>query len=97
MSERKVIIIKTPSGLEAGMKEYITAGEFLDLNEGKEKEQLSQNEMAKRLMHAAVVSLDGSSENVPERLREIPIADYIFITKEVAKLVDGNFTEAKSQ
>lgn len=95
--ERKTNIVTTPSGIEVGIKEFITAGEFLDLQDSADGNELSQKEIAKRLMAAAVVSVSGNTENIPERLREIPIPDYLFLTKEVAKLVSADFTKAETQ
>jgi hypothetical protein len=97
MSERKTKTVTTPSNVAVELQEYITAGEFLDLNEESEKSSLSKTELAKRMMQLAIVSIDGSPENIPARIREFPLSDYTFLSREVKALVDGNFTEAKTQ
>jgi hypothetical protein len=95
MSERKTKILTTPSGVAAELKEYISAGEFLDATESKDGE-IPKSELAKRLVALAVVSLNGSKETIPNALRELPLADYLFLSKEIAKLTNADFTEAKT-
>ena len=97
MAERTTKTVTTPSGKSVALKEYITAGEFIDLNAAKDAEQISKVELAKRLLDIAVVSIDGNAENVSQALRDLPLPDYTFLSKEVAKLVGGDFTEAKAQ
>jgi hypothetical protein len=96
MAERKTKTVTTPSGVSVELKEYISAGEFLDVTESKDASEISKNELAKRLVQTAVVSLNGSKENVPAALRELPLPDYLFLSKEVAKLTSADFTEAKT-
>ncbi len=95
MSERKTKSITLPSGAAVELKEYISAGDFLDATEAKD--DIPKAELAKRLVLIAVISVNGSSENVAAAIRELPLADYIAISKEVAKLTNADFTEAKSQ
>jgi hypothetical protein len=97
MTERKNKTVTTPSGASVELKEYISAGEFLDLNEAKTGEELSKSELAKRLVTAAIVSIDGAAENVEAIIRSLPLGDYLFLSKEVTKIVNGDFTEAKTQ
>lgn len=89
--------VTTPSGAVIELQEYITAGEFLDIQEASEKENLTKTQVARRLMEAAVVSVNGVKENVPVLLRELPVSDYTFLANEIKNLVDGDFTAAKSQ
>jgi hypothetical protein len=97
MSERKNKTVTTPSNHTVELKEYISAGEFLDINDAKEGADLSKSELAKRLVNIAVVSIDGSTEDIPNKLRDLPLGDYLFLSKEVTKIVNGDFTEAKTQ
>lgn len=98
MSERKTNNVTTPSGTEVAMREFISAGEFLDLDDAMENgAELSPKAKAKRLMLLAVVSIAGSTENLSERLRELPVSDYLFLAQEVSKLVKADFIEAKNQ
>ena len=96
MSERKNKSVTTPSNHVVELKEYISAGEFLDINDAKEGTDLSKSELAKRLVNIAVVSIDGVTENASGLLRDLPLADYLFLSKEVTKIVNGDFTEAKT-
>jgi hypothetical protein len=94
MAERKVNSVTTPSGIPVELKEYITAGEFLDATEGKE--DIAKSELAQKMILLAVVSLNGSTENILATLRALPLSDYTFISKEVAKLANADFTQAKT-
>jgi len=96
MQERKTKTVTTPSGAIVELKEYLTAGEFIDLNDVKDGAEISKAQMAKRILDLAVVSINGSTENISDALRELPVADYIFLNKEVAKLIEGDFTGAKA-
>jgi hypothetical protein len=97
MSERKLKAVTTPSGVPVELKEYISAGEFLDATESKDATEISKSELAKRLVQIAVVSVNGSKEDVTTALRDLPLPDYLFLSKEVAKLTNADFTEAKNQ
>jgi phenylpyruvate tautomerase PptA (4-oxalocrotonate tautomerase family) len=94
MAERKTKSLTLPSGATVELKEYISAGEFLDASESST--EISKNELAKRLVQLAVVAVNGSKENVPAALRELPLADYLAISKEVAQLTSADFTSAKA-
>lgn len=96
MSDRKTKTITSPSNHTIELKEYISAGEFLDINDAKDSAELSKSELAKRLVNIAVISIDGSTEDIPNALRALPLGDYLFLSKEVTKIVNGDFTEAKT-
>jgi hypothetical protein len=96
MAERKIKSVTTPSGVPVELKEYISAGEFLDATESKDAAEISKSDLAKKLMLLAIVSVNGSKENVADALRELPLPDYLFLSKEVAKLTNADFTEAKT-
>jgi hypothetical protein len=95
--DRKTKSLTTPSGTVVEMKEYLTAGEFIDLSDENEKGALTKSQFAKRIMDSAVVSVNGAKENVSALLRDLPLPDYTFLSKEIAKLVQGDFSEAKTQ
>ena len=44
-----------------------------------------------KLIETAVISLDGSSENLADRLQDLPSKDYTAILTEVKALADWNF------
>jgi hypothetical protein len=96
MSERKTKTLTLPSGKTIELKEYISAGEFLDATDTKDGD-IPKSELAKRLVALAVVSINGSQDNITAALRELPLPDYLFISKEVAKLTNADFTEAKNR
>jgi hypothetical protein len=95
MSDIKTQTVTTPSGVPVEIKECLTAGDFIDANDNPT--ELSKVQLGKKLMDLAVVSINGDVTNIPAALRALPIADYVFLNKEVAKLIEGNFTTAKSQ
>jgi len=97
MAERKTKTVTTPSGVPVELKEYISAGEFLDATETKDGTEMPKAQLAKKLVEAAVKSINGSPDSIANNLRELPLGDYLFLSKEVAKLTSGDFTEAKNQ
>lgn len=96
MSARKISQLTLPSGAIVELKEYISAGEFLDATEVRDGAELSKSDLAKKILSLAVVSVNGSTENISDALRELPLKDYLVLSKEVAKLTNADFTEAKS-
>jgi hypothetical protein len=96
MAERKLKALTTPSGIAVEMNEYISAGEFLDATETKDGAELPKPELAKRIVQLAVVSINGSKEDIPNALRALPLQDYLFLSKEVAKLTNADCMEAKN-
>lgn len=95
--DRKTKQLTTPSGAAVEVKEYLSAGEFIDLTEESEKLSLSKSQLTMRLMESAIVSINGAKENIAALLRDLPLPDYTYLSKEVAKLVTGDFSEAKTQ
>lgn len=88
--ERATREIITKGGVKAVLKTYLTYGET-------EPTLMIENkvEQSKKLMEQAIVSLEGSSENILERLRELPVYAYTEIAQEVSKAVSGDFQPAK--
>jgi hypothetical protein len=87
--------ITTPSGVPIELKTFLSAGDFLDASESPT--ELSKVQLSKRIMDVAVVSVNGVTTDIPTALRSLSLADYIFLGKEVAKLVEGDFIKAKNQ
>lgn len=96
MAERKTKSLALPSGGTAEIKEYITAGEFIDITESKDAAEVPKTELAKRLILAALESLNGSKDDIATRLRDLPLHDYVVLNKEIAKLTSGDFTATKN-
>jgi hypothetical protein len=94
MEENKTNTVTTPAGVAVVLKQFISGGDFLDASEARNGVEPTKVQLAKRLMDAVVVSVNGSATDVPTALRALPLTDYIFLSKEVAKLT--NFTEAKT-
>jgi hypothetical protein len=95
MDENKFNTVALPSGKTAVLKSYISGGDFIDATDTQDGKDLSKIQLAKRLMDVVVVSVEGVTENIPTLLRALPLADYVFISKEVAAL--ANFTKAETQ
>lgn len=88
--------LTTPSGKKLVLKE-LTGGDFLDATASNNDADVSKHELSRRLMVAAVASVDGATENIEALLRALPLADYVALSKEVAKMISGDFSEAKTQ
>ena len=107
--ETKVITLK--SDKKAEIKTYLTARERNELRgvffgnfkidaaggkpEIKEIDGSVLGKAEEKLLELAVVSFDGSTENVLQRLLDGSTADYDEVVAEAGKVEGGNFTEAK--
>jgi hypothetical protein len=96
--------ITTPRGFKVVVKGYLTAREvnavLTDLFKSQEISAADKSPKLSmlvgiqrnvKLIETAVISLDGSIENVAERLQDLPSKDYTAILTEVKGLADGNF------
>ena len=96
--------VTTPAGHKVTVKEYLTAREVNGvLTELFKSQEVSADDKNPRLslvigvqrniklVEAAVVSLDGTTENLSERIQDLPVSEYTAILNEVKGLADGNF------
>ena len=100
---RETKTITTPSGIKVELKTYLTIGEVNDALRVIFKDQeatpgtdakipmLVGIERNIQLVIAAVVSLDDSNENLPERIKGLRLTDYNAIFAEVKELSEGAF------
>jgi hypothetical protein len=91
MSNRETKEFTTPNGRTLVLKTYLTAREMFTVTDNKD---LKDSEKTQKLAEAGIVSLDGSSENIGERLLDLPLADYTAIVKELTGLI-SDLTETK--
>lgn len=91
MSDRATKEFSTPSGTKLVLKTYLTAREMFTVTDNKD---LKDSEKTLKLAEAGIVSLDGSTENIGERLLDMPLADYTSVVKELTSLV-SDLTETK--
>jgi hypothetical protein len=107
MSDRPAKEITTPGGHVVAIKEYLTAREVNGvLSEIFKSQEISTDEANSgksrisllvgiqrniKLVEAAVLSLDGSGDNLAERLQDLPASEYTFILNQAKGLADGNF------
>jgi hypothetical protein len=87
--------ITTPSGHKIVLKDYLTAREMLPILKtgSPTPTQADSIDKALQMIQAAVVSVDGSTENILDTIQDYPMSDYLFITKEVAGLTDFQTTK----
>jgi hypothetical protein len=101
MSDRETKEIETPLGHKAVVKTFLTGREvdailgdlFKDQQSG-EKPSVPMTlgiQRNNKLIEAAVVSFDGSAENIFERVQDLPASEKAFILKQVQELAGGNF------
>ena len=88
--EREIKDLVTSSGKKFAIKAYLTFSEF-------EPTTLIEDTLKRsaKLIELCLVSLEGVAENAYTRARELPVADYTDIAKEVAKAINGNFPTEK--
>lgn len=97
MSDIQTQSVTTPSGVPVELKTVLSAGDFIDANDTPNGTELSKVQLAKRLMDVAIVSINGVTNDIPNALRALSLPDYVFLSKEVKKLIDGDFTKAETQ
>lgn len=101
MSDRETKEITTPLNHKAVVKAYLTGREvdailgdlFKDQQSG-EKPTIPMTlgiQRNNKLIEAALVSLDGNTENIFDRLQELPASEKSFILNQVNELAGGNF------
>lgn len=108
--ERQTKAVTTPDGKELVLKSYLTAKErndyLLELAQnGLTKSSLEDAQSsavtvatiksAKKLFETAIVSYDGSPENIVGRLEEAKSDEYDFALNEAGEILAGNFRKAK--
>jgi len=88
--------ILTPNNHKVVMKEFVTAREFIPVMKDAPAEPTPADNIAKglKMIEIAVISIDGSTENIADLVQDLPLEDYLFISQEVAKL--ANFQKTKS-
>lgn len=106
--ETKEII--TPSGLKVLVKTWISAGEAnivkqemlktmkIDPSTGKQTSEITGDfliSQEKTLLGLLVVSVNGETETVVDKLLESRNEDYQFVISEVNKIYSGNLTPEK--
>jgi hypothetical protein len=109
--ERETKTISLPSGKEVVLKSYLNARERNEYRnvffsnfkigleaKGPEVKEVSGDVMVKaeeKLIESAVVSFDGSSENILSRLLDGKPEDYDTLVIEAGKIAGANFQTAK--
>jgi hypothetical protein len=82
--ERETKEYVTPGGVKVLMKTYLTAREAVPVVDSKE---LSDVEKSQKLAAAAIISLNGDTENISERMLDLPIKEYSAILTELTALI----------
>jgi len=101
MSDRETKEITTPLEHKAVVKTFLTGREVDAILGDLFKDQQSGENPTipmtlaivrnNKLIEAALVSLDGSTENIFDRIQELPASEKAFILKQVQELAGGNF------
>lgn len=99
MSERLLHECLTSSGHKYEMIEYITGGEGRSMGflASTESSVENQEKLQDLMITTAVKSLDGSSENILERVKDLPLTDYTEIIQETTKLFGGLDDQKKTK
>lgn len=90
MADRTTKSFTTPGGHEVVMYDYITGGEMQEIARKAPKDasdRVGQIEAGNQAIVIAVRSLGGSSEDLLQRILDLPLADYQAISEEVSGLI----------
>ena len=93
MSETENKVIKLPkSGKEATVRQYITAGLYMDLQE------IPFNKRIKPTVEALVIEFDGNTENVYDRIRkDLHASDFMLIEKNIVEILQKETGENEEE
>jgi hypothetical protein len=84
MSERETKEFTTPQGHKLVLKTYLTARELMPITDDKD---LKDSAKTHKLAEAGIVSLGGDTQNIGERMLDLPVTEYTAIVKELTGLV----------
>lgn len=87
--------LQTPGGHTVLIK-VLSVREMLPIIKARPENPTQEQNIDSNLamVEAAVVSIDGSSENIPEAIQGLPFTDYAFLSKELSTLT--GFQETKN-
>jgi hypothetical protein len=74
----------TPGGLNVVIKTYLTAREAMPVIDGK---TLTDMERSQKLASEAIISIDGATEGLSDKLLDLPIQEYTAILAEITELI----------
>lgn len=78
-----------PSGIKVTILEYVTAGLMMDFNLQEEKEK------QKFLIESVVKSVNGSTENIYNQLRDLRLNDWVIVDGAVSALIEQDLPDKK--
>jgi hypothetical protein len=84
--------LTTPGGHKVVLYTYLTARETLPL---LSDEKLSTQQKSQKLAVTAIFSLDGSPDDIENRILDLTLPDYTFLLTQTKDLIDGGFPTAK--
>ncbi len=84
MNDRETKEFTSPGGHKVVLKTYLTAREFTPIVDDKD---LTNSAKTQRFAVASIVSLDGETEGIGDKLLDLPLAEYTAIVKEVGGLI----------
>jgi hypothetical protein len=85
MTDRPTKTVQTEGGHTVVIKTYLTARETMP---AVDTPDLPNSKKTQLIAEQAIVSLDGSSENIGDRLLDLPLAEYTDIIKEVTQTIN---------
>lgn len=91
--QRETKEVVTSSGKKIVLKTYLSGREVTEVM--KARGDKSDLQVAEELIKQAVVSVEGKSENALETLLDLPINEYLEISKAVNELAGASFPKAK--
>jgi len=85
MSDRPTRELTTSGGHTLVIKTYLTAREMLPISD---KPEMPNSEKTAAILNQAVVSLNGSTDTISDRLLDLPLNEYTEIVKEVTAIIN---------
>ena len=84
MADRETKEFVTPGGIKLMIKTYLTAREGMPVMDDSSATSIQK---AQKLAGVAVVSIDGDTNNISERLLDFSMQEYTATLKEITELI----------
>lgn len=92
MSERETKEFVTPAGRKITIKTYLTAREAMPV---LDQADMTGTQKAQKLASAAIISIDGDTTDISEKLLDFSLQEYTATLKELTELI-SDLNETKS-
>ncbi|MDF1498517.1 MAG: hypothetical protein P1P85_04165 [Patescibacteria group bacterium] len=92
-TQRETIIFNTPHNHEVVMNAYLTGYEAREIRKHSFGEASEMDETENAMIDTLVVSVDGSADNILDRILMMRGSDYTSIIKKASSIIQNDFLD----